>query len=132
MAGAVASPQAQKDQRAISELRLQLAAARSTAEVRRIRDQIFLVEQSRWITPEISILKAQSHDPISLDRVQKSIAPSAAILEYVMTDPKSYCLVIANSGRQMVPLAPKKEINGLVASYLKAVKAKTPAHAEAR
>jgi hypothetical protein len=67
-----------------------------------------------------------------LDRVQKSTAPSAAILEYVMTDPKSYCLVIANSGRQMVPLAPKKEINGLVASYLKAVKAKAPAHAEAR
>jgi CHAT domain-containing protein len=132
MAGAVASPQAQKDQRAISELRLQLAAARSTAEVRRIRDKIFLVEQSQWITPEISILKAQSHEPISLDRVQKSIAPSAAILEYLMTDPKSYCLVIANSGKQIVPLAPKKVIDGLVASYLKAVKAKTPAHAEAR
>jgi len=32
---------------------------RSTSEVRQIRDQIFLVEQARWITPEISILKAQ-------------------------------------------------------------------------
>lgn len=131
-AGAVASPQAKKDQHAISALRLKLASARSTAEVRRIRDQIFLVEQSQWITPEINILKAQSHESIGMDRIQKSVLPSAAILEYVIADPKSYCLVIANSGAQIVPLAPKKVIDGLVASYLKAVKAKTPAHAEAR
>ena len=131
-AGAVASPQAQKDQRAISELRLKLASARSTAEVQRVRDQIFLVEQSQWITPEISILKAHSHEPIGMDRVQKTIAPSAAILEYVLTDAKSYCLVISNTETNIVPLAPRKVIDALVASYLKAVKEKTLAHAEAR
>ena len=132
MAGAVASPQAQRDQRAISELRLKLAAAKSTAEVQRVRDQIFLVEQSQWVTPEISILKAHSHEPISMDRVQKTIAPSAAILEYVLSDPKSYCLVISNTGTHIVPLAPRKVIDALVASYLKAVKEKKPAHTEAR
>jgi CHAT domain-containing protein len=132
VAGAVASPQAQKDQRAISELRLKLAVARSTAEVQRVRDQIFLLEQSQWITPEISILKAHSHQPIGMDRVQKTIAPSAAILEYVLTDPKSYCLVISNTDTHIVPLAPRKVIDALVASYLKAVKEKTPARAEAR
>jgi CHAT domain-containing protein len=132
MAGAIASPQAKKDQRVISELRLQLAGARSTAEVQRIRDQIFRVEQSQWITPEISILTAHSHEPITMDRVQKSIAPSATILEYVLTDAKSYCLVISNAEAHIVPLASRQAIDGLVASYLKAVKAKTPAHAEAR
>jgi len=132
MAGAITSPEAKNDQRAISELRLKLAAARSTAEVQRIRDQIFRVEQSQWITPEISILKARSHEPITIRQVQKTIGSSAAILEYVLTDPKSYCLVISNSGAHIVPLAPKQVIDGLVASYLKSVKAKTPANAEAR
>ncbi|HKE29316.1 MAG TPA: CHAT domain-containing protein [Bryobacteraceae bacterium] len=132
MAGAITSPEAKNDQRAISELRLKLAAARSTAEVQRIRDQIFRVEQSQWITPEISILKARSHEPITIGQVQKTIGSSAAILEYVLTDPKSYCLVISNSGAHIVPLAPKQVIDGLVASYLKSVKAKTPANAEAR
>ena len=100
--------------------------------MQRVRDQIFLVEQSQWITPEISILKAHSHEPIGMDRVQKTIAPSAAILEYVLTDAKSYCLVILNTETNIVPLAPRKVIDALVASYLKAVKEKTLAHAEAR
>ena len=91
MAGAVASAQAKKDQHAISELRLKLAGARSIAEVRRIRDQIFQVEQAEWITPEISILKAQSRKFVGLEMIQKSLGPSSAILEYVVADPKSYC-----------------------------------------
>src|ERR1035438_10815920 len=97
MAGSVAPAQAKKDQRAISELRLKLAGARSTSEVRQIRDQIFLVEQAQWITPEISILKAQSHDPVSLEQVQRRLDPSAVILEYVVADPRSYCLVISRT-----------------------------------
>jgi len=50
------------------------------------------VEQAQWITPEISILKAQSHDPVSMEQVQRSLDPSAVILEYVVADPRSYCL----------------------------------------
>jgi CHAT domain-containing protein len=132
MAGAVAPEQAKKDQRAISELRLKLAGARSTSEVRQIRDQIFLVEQARWITPEISILKAQSHDPVGLEQVQRSLDPSAVILEYVLADPHSYCLVISRTDARIVPLADRQSIEALIAAYLKAVKAKASAKMEAR
>jgi CHAT domain-containing protein len=132
MAGAVAPAQAKRDQRAISELRLKLAGARSTTEVRQIRDQIFLVEQTRWITPEISILKAKSHDPVSMEQVQRSLDPAAVILEYVVADPRSYCLVISNTDVRILPLAGKQSIEALIAAYLKAVKAKEPAHNEAR
>ena len=104
-AGAVAPAQAKKDERAISELRLKLAGARSTSEVRQIRDQIFQVEQARWITPEISILKAQSHETVSMEQVQRSLDPSAAILEYVVADPHSYCLVISKTDARIVRLA---------------------------
>ncbi len=130
--GAIASAQAKKDQRAISALRLKLAEARSTADIRRIRDQIFEVEQSQWITPEISILKAQSHEAIGMERVQKTLDPSSVILEYVVADPKSYCLVISNADVHIVPLPRKQVIDDLVGTYLKAVKAKAPARVEGR
>ena len=88
------------------------------------------MEQARWITPEISILKAQSHDPVSMEQVQRSLDPSAVILEYVVADPRSYCLVISKTDARIVPLADKQSIEALIAAYLKAVKAKAPAHKE--
>src|SRR5260370_32683895 len=91
-----------------------------------------MVEQSRWIAPGIRILKAQSHNTIEIDRVQNSLSASAVILEYVMADPRSYCLVISRTASRIVPLAGKHQIETLVADYLKAVKAKQAAHAEAR
>jgi CHAT domain-containing protein len=132
MAGAVAPAQAKKDQRAISELRLKLAGARSTSDIRRIRDQIFLVEQTRWITPEISILKAQSNERVGMQLVQRNLDPSAVILEYVVADRRSYCLVISKTDALIVPLAGKQRIEELITAYLKAVKAKAPARREAR
>ena len=131
-AGAVASPQAKKDQRTISQLRLRLVGARSTGEIRRIRDQIFMVEQQSLITPEISILKSKSHELISLETLQKSLGPAAVLLEYVVSDPSSYCLAISNGEAEIVPLPRKHTIDGLVAAYLKAAKAKSPARTEAR
>jgi CHAT domain-containing protein len=132
MAGSVAPAQARQDQRAISDLRLKLASARSTSEVRRISDQIFLVEQARWVTPEISILKAQSHDPVGIEQVQRTLEPSEVLLEYVVATPRSYCLVISRDGARIVPLAGKDSVETLIAAYLKAVKAKAPARKEAR
>ena len=50
---------AKRTERAISQLRLKLMAARSTDEVRSLRDQIFMTEQTRWVTPGVSMLKSQ-------------------------------------------------------------------------
>ena len=132
LAGSVTSADARKDQRTLSELRLKLLAARSTAEVRKLRDEIFLEEQSRWVTPEISILKAQSHETMGIAQVQQVLGPSSAILEYVIAEPQSHCLVISSAGARTVALAGRHQIEGLVLAYLKAVKAKQSAHIEAR
>jgi CHAT domain-containing protein len=131
MAGAVAPAQAKKDQRAIADLRLKLAAAHSTSEVRRIRDQIFLVEQARWVTPEINILKARAQETVSMEDVQHQLEPTAVLLEYVVADPHSYCLVISKTGARIVPLAGKEAIEPLITAYLKAARTKTPAQKEA-
>ena len=55
---------------------------------------------------------------------------SAAVLEYVVADPHSYCLVITRRGSRIVPLAGKARLDTLVAAYLKSVKFKQPATAE--
>jgi CHAT domain-containing protein len=131
-AGSEAQAGARGAERAISQLRLKLMAARSTADVGNLRDQIFMTEQARWVTPGVSVLKTKSREMVGLDQIQQALAPSVVLLEYVIADPSSYCLAISRSGSRIVRLDGKARIEALVAAYLKAVKAKLPAMTEAR
>ena len=132
LSGSVASDEAKKNEHTLSQLRLRLMAAQSTTEIRGIRDQIFIVEQARWAAPDVSILKSRSADTIGLSRIQDTLSPSALLLEYVLSDPHSYCLVISRAGARLVSLAGKQQIEGMAVAYLKAVKAKEPAQTEGR
>ena len=131
-AGSVSTQAAKRTERTISQLRLKLMAARSTDQVRALRDQIFMTEQTRWVSPGVSVLKTRSREPVGIAQVQQALAPSAVLLEYVVTDPNSYCLTISRTGSRIVRLDGKARIEPLVTAYLKAVKAKSPALAEAR
>lgn len=53
MAGSVNSPVARNAESKISQLQLKLRSAATTEEVRRLRDQIFSLQESRWITPSM-------------------------------------------------------------------------------
>ena len=132
MAGSITPAGARKEERTISHFQLKLMAAQSTAEARAIRDQIFMAEQARWVTPDVSILKAQAQATVGIERVEASLSPSSVILEYVVADPQSYCLVISHGSSHIVQLTSKKTIDTLVETYLKAVKAKQPAREEGR
>jgi CHAT domain-containing protein len=107
-------------------------AAQSTDEVRRLRDQIFVMEQTRWIAPGVGVLKTRSRETVGLEQIQQAVPPSTVLLEYVIADPSSYCLTISRSGSRIVRLGSKTLIEALVVAYLKAVKAKLPAATEAR
>ena len=131
ISGSVTSDEAKRNEHVLSQMRLKLMAARSTNDIRRIRDQIFTAEQARWAAPDVSILKSRSPDTIGLAQVEQSLAPSALLLEYVLSDPHSYCLAISRTGARIVPLQGKQQIEALALGYLKAVKAKAPARAEA-
>jgi tetratricopeptide (TPR) repeat protein len=132
MAGSVASEEAKKAELTVAQLRLKLMATHSANEVHHIRDQIFMAEQSRWITPDLSILNTESHRTPGLARVQHNLKSSAVILEYVVADPRSYCLVISQTESHIVRLASKHQIETLVAAYLKAIKAKQTGRDEGR
>src|SRR5580658_7560865 len=131
-AGPSTSSEAKAAERAVSQLRLKLMAARSTDEVRSLRDQIFLKEQARWITPGASVLKNKPREAVAMEQIQQALAPAAALLEYVIADPVSYCLMISRNGSRIVRLGSKAQIEALVTTYLTAVKAKHPAIREAR
>ncbi len=131
-AGFVAPPGAKGAERTLSQLRLKLMSARSTDEIRNLRDQIFMEEQSRWVTPGVSILKAKSREQIGLAQVQQALPAAVTLIEFVVADPSSYCLVISRSGPSVVRLASKSRIESLIAAYLKAIKAKAPSAMQAR
>jgi hypothetical protein len=132
MAGSVNSPVARNAESKISQLQLQLASAHSTEEVRRLRDQIFSLQESRWITPGVNILKRRAPGTVTLQLIQQHLDSATAILEYVLAERQSYCLVITHDSYRIVPLAPQRAMETRVAEYLTAVKDKLPAHVQAR
>jgi hypothetical protein len=117
MAGSVNSPAARNVEFKISQLQIKLASAKTTEEVRRLLDQIFSVQESRWITPGINILKRRSPETVTLQLVQQHLDSNTAILEYVLAKHQSYCLTITHNSYRIVPLAPQAEIEASVAGY---------------
>jgi tetratricopeptide (TPR) repeat protein len=113
LAGAVTSDEARAEQWTLSRLRLKLMSVHSATETRRLRDQMFMAQQARWVTPEISILKADPNKTVSIDQIQQSLGRQAAILEYVIADPRSYCLVISRGGHRIVQLTSQQQIQTL-------------------
>jgi CHAT domain-containing protein len=132
VAGASSSPESRETEKKIARLRLRLMAARSDSKIKALRNQIFFAEQNSLIAPEISILRSSVQRAITLKQVEGSLAGSEAILEYVVHDPASYCLVITHDSAKIVKLPGKRMIAGLVSAYLSEVKAKHSAHEEGR
>jgi len=132
VAGVNTSPESLEAEKKISHLRLKLMAARSDRDIRELRDEIFLAEQSRSITPEISILKSNVHRAITLKELEASLSSSEAVLEYVIDETASYCVVITRENARTVKLPGKQVISPLVNAYLSEVKAKHSAQDQAR
>jgi CHAT domain-containing protein len=132
MSGDKTSPESLATEKNLARLRLQLTEAHSDKEVEKLRDQIFLAEQFRSVTPEVSILKAREHQVITGRQLQSSLSNSEALLEYVVDDPASYCLVITRTSMRIVKLPGKQALSSLVITYLNKLKGKERADDEAR
>jgi CHAT domain-containing protein len=132
LSGSTSSDQSKKHEHELSEMRLKLMAAHSSSDVRRLREQIFVAEQARWAAPGVSILKRRSNDSVGLSTLEHALSPSALLLEYVISEPRSYCLAISRSGARIVALGSSHYVEALALAYLKAVKAKQPAMVEGR
>jgi CHAT domain-containing protein len=129
--GSVSSDRAGRTEHAISKLQLSLMAAKSTDQVQRIRSDIFTLEQARWVTPTVNELRGHLRETIMIGQVQHSLSSSAVILEYVLAEPKSYCLVITSTAAHIVSLAGRSQVESLISSYVGEVKKRHAAHHEA-
>jgi CHAT domain-containing protein len=107
----------------ISQLHLKLLAAKSAAQVRQLREQIFLAEQSRWLV-EQRVAQTEARRTISLAEMRKALAPDETLLEYVLADPRSYCLVINREQARIVVLPVRTKIEALVADAVASSKAR--------
>jgi CHAT domain-containing protein/cation transport regulator ChaC len=132
MSGNQTSPESLATEKNVARLRLQLIDAHSEKDIEKLQDEIFLAEQFRSISPEVSILKAREHQVITAQQLQDSLSNSEALLEYVVDDPDSYCLVVTRAGMRIVKLSGKQELSSLVITYLNKLKAKERADDEAR
>ena len=123
VAGSRMSTTSRDTERSISKVRLRLMSPRSTAEVRKLRDEIFLAEQARWSEPGRSTPKLAVAEAAHLSTVRSALTSSEAILTFVLAEPRSYCLVITRGSSRVIPLPSKQLIEGRVEAYRRAVEA---------
>src|ERR1700678_4392729 len=114
MSGDKTSPESLATEKQLAWLRLQLTDVHSEKDIQELRDQIFMAEQSRSVTPEVSILKAREHLIITSRQLQDSLSNSEVLLEYVVDDPTSYCLVITHSSISIAKLPSKEALSSFV------------------
>jgi CHAT domain-containing protein len=119
--------QAREVERQISALHLQLTRAKTRAEVRRLRDRIFLAEQSRWVLPNTWRDHVRESVPVKLSELQKTLSAKDMLLEYVLAEPASFCLVVTRDQVRVVRLPERAKIEQLIKDYVQGVKAKRPA-----
>jgi predicted nucleic acid-binding Zn-ribbon protein len=74
LSGEKTSPESLATEKSLARLRLQLAEAHSDKDIEKVRDQIFLAEQFRSVTPEVSILKEREHQVITARQLQNSLS----------------------------------------------------------
>ena len=109
------APPAAAHERAIAGLQIRLMRAQAPGERRQLLEQLWEVEQ--WS-------KAQgAGSPVALHAggrrssaktLQQTLANSELLLEYVLTEPQSYCLVIGRGGLRIARLPSKTHIEPLV------------------
>ncbi len=118
----------------ISRLQIRLMRSEDPVERRSLLDQIFAAEQDLGplATGPDKATGGENRQPMSRHALQQALAPDELLLEYVLDDSASTCLVIGRDLLQAVNLAPGPEIESLVEVFLAEVRAKRPATAVSR
>ena len=116
-------------QRDINRIQLALLHQTDRDGRQRLLDQLFTMEQ--LLSRDRSIESALGSDvnatrqPIPLSVLQESLRPSEMILEYVLTESRSYCLQINRKAATLATLpAGRQHIEQLVESYFADIRAR--------
>jgi CHAT domain-containing protein len=121
------SPEEEQFERQVSQLNLELSRAKSRERIREIRDKIFVAEEGRWTASASSPWKAHPWETIPLERIREGLSADDVVLEYVVAEPRSYCLVITRDGAHIVSLTGRETLEKLVTAYVNILKTRASA-----
>ncbi|MCB1021644.1 MAG: CHAT domain-containing protein [Acidobacteria bacterium] len=113
----------------ISRLQIRLMASEEAEERKTLLDQIFDAEQALGVLPSgpDRATGGTTREPIARESLQEALDPGELLLEYVLDEDSSTCLVIGKNVFRAVPLARGPEIESLVEVFLAEVRSKRPA-----
>jgi CHAT domain-containing protein len=119
----VRRPAAVAQDRTIPRLQLQLMRAQAPAERRRLLDQLWEAEQrysNQSAAPRAALLVGGQR--ASVKALQQTLASDELVLEYVLSEPQSYCLVIGRSRIRIAKLPSRVHIEALVGRFTEEVR----------
>jgi len=121
------SPDVRALEDAVSDLQLRLLSSENPKERTGLLDQLVEFERRlEWTRTERTEPKSRWFDkPAALKAIQSALHPEEVVLEYVLSDPHSYCVWISrnDAGVQVLPEG-RKQIEDLTRKFLESVKAR--------
>lgn len=118
-------------QRQINTIQLALLHENEPSKRQNLLDQLFETEQAFTPIdqPSPTLRTALKHvRPVSLSNLQLRIHPDEVVLEYVLAEPRSYCIRVTRADARIVMLSEgKREIEQAVDRYVSEVLAGRPA-----
>ncbi len=119
----------------INRLQKRLRASSSPQEIKAIYKDLKYYEaiqgtQSEPIDNPTTTVPLQL--PVSLPSLQKSLGNGEIVLEYLLSDPMSYCLAITSRKVNFVRLPSEKEIDPIIDKFLMAIRNRQTATVEAK
>lgn len=125
------SPRRLALEREVSRLQIRLMRSDDPTERKALLDQIFDVEQGLGplATGPDNASGGKSWEPVPRRELQGALGADEVLLEYVLGDSSSTCLVIGRDTFQAVEIAPAAKIDSLVEVFLAEVRSKRPATA---
>jgi CHAT domain-containing protein len=114
----------------ITELQRQLRQQETSEERARLLDELDEAEARLAGTQyeQHEFRKLVPAAPVTLSEVQGSLTPDEVMLEYVLADPNSFCIVVTQHTETIQTLASRSQIAGAIDRYITGIVAKKPAN----
>ncbi len=114
----------------VNQIQLALLHETDQDERSKLLDRLFDAEQmlTPLNKPRTELQKAVTHPhPVDLVELQRSLRADEMLLEYVLAEPRSFCLQVTRRTATVSALsAGRKQIEGLVDSYLGEIRSMKP------
>ena len=116
-------------QKEITSLQIALSSVTKSSERRDLLEKLWHAQEflNSVPMPRNAFQEQALHNSsVGLEKIRGQLAEDELLLEYVLQEPVSHCLVISKEGTHGVRLAGREKIESLIDSYLEELKARKP------